>query len=143
MPTIPASDWYERACADMVRNGKTLFRWSNEHNKGLTSTECENVARTKEFQACLRAERNKLYAELAKDPTRSKNTALGQMLFAIQKLIENEQFDKAVAAITQLAKLEGWTTDSTQVSIINDISSKDIDALRQKLRDKLPKTLVN
>lgn len=131
--TIPKCDWYEKAAVAIVRDGKTLFAYANEANLGLTSRECENVARTKEFAEVLRTERNKFYRELATDPSRSRYTAVGQLIFAIGRMLEAEQFDKAVAAIAQLAKLEGWTSDQAQVSVFNDLTGKDIDALRAKV----------
>lgn len=140
MNQLPACDWYEKAAEDIVRNDSTLFAWSNKNRKGFTQVECANIARTKEFQATLRVARNKIYKELATDPSRNKNTALGQLVFLIQKMIDAELFDKAVAAIAQLAKLEGWTSDQTQIGIVNDLSGKEIDALRAKLAAKMLKT---
>lgn len=133
---IPVADWYDRAAEAMTRNNKTLFAWSNENNKGLRAVECENIVRTKEFMAAMRAARNRFYKELSTDPTRSRNTAVGQLLFAVQKLLENEQYDKAVAALAHLFKVEGWTTDQAQVNIFNDLNAKDIDALRKKMQEK-------
>jgi hypothetical protein len=137
MPTLPACDWFEKAAEQIVRQDKTLFQYACEHNLGLKAVECQNIVRTKEFQAAIRAERNRFYKELSTDPTRNRNTAVGQILFAIQKLLDNEQYDKAVGALTQLAKIEGWTSDAAQVSIFNDLNSKDIDALRSKLQKKV------
>ena len=136
---IPAAAWYEKAAVAIVRNEKTLFQFANEANLGLTSTECQNIARTKEFQAALRAERNRFYKELSTDPSRSRNTAIGQLLFAITKLLEGEQYDKAVGAIAQLFKAEGWTSDSAQLNIFNDLNAKDIEGLKKKLQDKIKK----
>lgn len=136
MSTIPPADWYEKAAVAIVRNEKTLFQWANETNRGLTSTECQNISRTKEFQNALRAERNRYYKELSTDPTRSRNTAVGQLLFAVQKLLEAENYDKAVTALAQLFKVEGWTSDSAQISIFNDLNANDIEGLRKKLKDK-------
>jgi hypothetical protein len=136
MPTIPAAVWYDKAAEAMVRNEYTLFRFANENNLGLKSTECENIARTKEFQAALRAARNRFYKELSTDPTRSRNTAVGQLLFAIQRLLEGEQYDKAVTALSQLFKAEGWTSDQAQLTIFNELSGKDIEGLRARLRGK-------
>ena len=135
--TVSRQDWYEKAASAIVRSDKTLFQFSNENNLGLTSTECQNVARTKEFQSALRTERNRLYKELASDPSRSRTTAIGQLLFAIQKLLDAELYDKAVAAIAQLFKAEGWTTDSAQLNIFNDLNAKDIEGLKKKLQEKL------
>lgn len=118
----------------MVRSGSKLFAWACEHNMGLKPVECENIIRTKEFMAALRAARNVFYKELATDPTRSRTTAIGQLLFAIQKLLEADQYDKAVTAIGQLFKAEGWTQDQASISIFNEISGKDIDAIRKRLQ---------
>ena len=134
---IQRQDWYERAACAVVRQDKTLFQFSNENNLGLTSTECQNVARTKEFQSVLRSERNKFYKELSTDPSRSRSTAIGQLLFAVQKLLEGEQYDKAVTALVALAKLEGWTSDQAQLNIFNDLNAKDIEGLKKKLKDRI------
>ena len=136
---VPTQSWYEKAAVAIVRNEATLFQYANLNNLGLTSRECENVARTKEFQAVLRAERNKFYKELSTDTSRSRNTAIGQLLFAITKLLEGEQYDKAVAAIAQLFKAEGWTSDQAQLNIFNDLNAKDIEGLKKKLQEKLDK----
>ena len=121
------------SCARTRRCSSSLTRTTWD----LTSTECQNVARTKEFQSVLRSERNKFYKELSTDPSRSRSTAIGQLLFAVQKLLEGEQYDKAVTALVALAKLEGWTSDQAQLNIFNDLNSKDIEGLRKKLQDKM------
>jgi hypothetical protein len=139
MPQVPRQDWYEKAAAAIVRTGKTLYAYVNEAGLGLTSTECGNIARTKEFMAALRAERNKFYKELATDPDRSRNVAVGQLLFVIQKLLENEQYDKASASLLNLFKVEGWATDQTAINIFNDLNSKDIDGLKRRLAEKAAK----
>lgn len=143
MPTIPRADWYEKAAEAIVRRGLSLFQFTNEAGLGITSRECENIARTKEFSEVLRTERNKFYKELAVDPSRSRNTAVGQLLFAIQKLLENEQWDKAVSALAQLFKSEGWVSDGAQVNIFQDLNAKDIEALRSKLGPKAKQPQVN
>jgi hypothetical protein len=136
---VPAAPWYERAASAMVRNDYNLFRFVNENNLNLTSTECQNILRTKAFQDVLRVERNRFYKELSTDPSRSRNTAIGQLLFAITKLLDGEQYDKAVTAIAQLFKAEGWTSDQAQFNIFNDLNAKDIEGLKKHLADKLEK----
>lgn len=136
MPTIPVLDWYEKAADAIVRNGKTLFQYTNETNRGLTSKECESIARTKEFQAVLRTARNKHFKELATDPSRSRNTAVGQLLYLVQKLIDIEQYDKAANALDKLFKVEGWSSDAAQINVFNDLGAKDIEDLRKKLMEK-------
>lgn len=139
MPTIPRLDWYEKAAVAIVREEKTLYAWANEAKLGLTSTECANIARTKEFQAALRAERNKFYKELATDQDRSRNVAVGQLIFAISKLLEAEQYDKAVSSLAQLFKVEGWTTDQAQINVFNELNAKDIEGLKKRLQEQKAK----
>jgi hypothetical protein len=143
MPKIPPSEWYEKAAFEIVRNSYTLFRFSNEQNLGLTSRECENIARTTEFQNALRAQRNRFYKELSDDKSRSRSTAVGQLLFAITKLLDAEQYDKAVNAIAQLFKAEGWTSDAAQINILQDLSGKNIEEIRAKLQQKVKPALAN
>ena len=136
MPTIPRLDWYDKAAEAITREGKTLYAYANEQKMGLTSTECANIARTKEFQAALRAARNVYYKELATDPDRSRNVAVGQLIYAVAKLLDAELYDKAVAALAQLFKVEGWTSDQANVNIFNDITAKNIDDLKRTLEAK-------
>lgn len=116
----------------MVREGKSLFLYSNEKDLGLTQRECENTLRTKTFQEVLRTRRNVYYKEIANDPSLSRAAVKGQLVLAINKMLEKEQFDKAANAIMQLAKLEGWTSDGTNVNVFNDLTAKDFTELRKK-----------
>jgi hypothetical protein len=106
----------------------------NEAGLGMTKRECEDILRTGEFQKVLRTERNKFFKELANDPSRNRNVAVGQLLFAIQNLLDSEHYDKAVSAIAQLFKAEGWTSDGAAINIFNELKGSDIQALRDRLR---------
>lgn len=134
MPERPTEHWFEKAADAIVREGKSLFQYTNEADLGLTSRECENTLRTKAFQEVLRARRNLYYKEIAQDPSLSRAAVKGQLVLAINKMLEKEQFDKAANAIMQLAKLEGWTSDGTNVNVFNELTAKDITALREKFR---------
>lgn len=118
----------------MVREGKTLFAFSNEKNLGLTSRECENTQKTKAFQEVLRTRRNVYYKEIANDSSLSRAAVKGQLVLAISKMMENGQYDKAANAIMQLAKLEGWTSDGTNVNVFADLTSADLAKLREKFK---------
>lgn len=134
MPERPTEHWFEKAADAIVREGKSLFQYTNEADLGLTSRECENTLRTKAFQEVLRTRRNIYYKEIAQDPSLSRAAVKGQLVLAINKMLEKEQFDKAANAIMQLAKLEGWTSDGTNVNVFNELTAKDITALRDKFR---------
>lgn len=132
----PTEHWYEAAADSMIREGKSLFNYTNEANLGLTARECENILRTKKFQEILRTRRNLFYKEVANDASLSRAAVKGQLVFAISKMLENGQFDKAANAIMQLAKLEGWTSDGTNVNVFNDLSQADLVKLREKFNGK-------
>lgn len=142
MAERPTEYWYDKAADAIVREGLTLFAFTNREDLGLTVRECENILRTKLFQETLRTRRNIYYREIANDSSYSRNAAKGQMMVAITKMMENGQYDKAAAAIMQLAKLEGWTTDGTNVNIFQDLSQADIVKLRAKMQ-KQPSSSVN
>lgn len=116
----------------MIREDKNLFAFTNEANLGLTQRECESVLRSKHFREILRQRRNLYYKELANDPSLSKAAMKGQLVYAITRLIEKGQEDKAVTAIMSLAKFEGWTSDAANVNVFQDLSQKDLNEIRKK-----------
>lgn len=136
MPEKPTEHWYEKACDAIVREGKTLFAFSNQEDLGLTNRECENILKTKGFQEVLRTRRNVYYKEIANDASLSRAAVKGQLVLAITKMLEKEQYDKAANAIMQLAKLEGWTSDGTNVNVFNELTAKDLADLRTKFTPK-------
>lgn len=101
---------------------------------GLTARECENVQKTKLFQETLRTRRNIYHKEIAGDSSFSRAAAKGQLMVAINKMMEKEQYDKAAAAIMNLAKLEGWTSDGTSVNVFADLTATDLAKLREKFK---------
>jgi len=143
LPSKPTEHWYEKTAALMVREEISLFAATQTLDLGITNRECENIVRTKGFIEVLRNERNKFYKELANDPSRNRNSAVGQLVLAITKMMESEQYDKAVTAIMSLAKLEGWSSDSANVNIFNDMTAKDLAALRTKFAGQKKSLEVN
>lgn len=131
----PVEHWYSQAAAIMVRDGLSLFGATNMLDLGIRNSECEVIQLTPEFQAVIRAERNKFYKELADDPTRSRRAAVGRLVFLVDRLIEREQFEKAANALMQLAKLESWISEGANISIFQDLSQKDLEALRIKFKE--------
>lgn len=116
----------------MVREGKNLFLYCNENDLGLTQRECENVLKTKLFQEVLRTRRNVYYKEVANDPSLSRAAIKGQIVLAINKMMEMGLWEKACNAAMQLAKLEGWTSDASNVNVFQEFTQKDIDAMKKK-----------
>lgn len=126
--------WYEAACDAIIREGKNLFAFSNEKDLGLTVRECTGVYQTKHFQEVLRVRRNIYFKELANDSSLTRAAVKGQLVLAISKMLEREQYDKAANAIMQLAKLEGWTSDGTNVNVFNELTHADLVKLREKFK---------
>lgn len=125
--------WYQKLCEKHVREDKPLMQCAAELELDLTAKEMAELKKDKEFSATLRAERWKFYKELAQDPNRSKSSAIGSLLFLADRLIEKGFEDKAAKIILDVAKLEGWLEDRTQINLFGDITQKDINSLREKM----------
>lgn len=138
MAEKPQEHWYEAAANTMIREGVTLFKYSNLNDLGLTSTECENIVRTKRFQEILRVQRNLYHKELATDSSLTRAAVEGQLVLAISKLLENQVYDKAATAIMQYAKLKGWTSDAVGVNIFQELAGGDFEKMRARLKAQIP-----
>jgi hypothetical protein len=126
--------WYQKAAAKMAREGKTLFQVSNEIDLGLTSKECIDLERDKEFGVCYRGERLKYYKELASDPNRSKESLVGQMFFLADSLMNKDQLDKAATILVNAAKLLGYMDSTQNINIFGNLSQQDLEATRARLK---------
>jgi hypothetical protein len=126
--------YFQRLAAHMVTYQKDIWTAATELELGLTSEECVKVTKNKIFQKLLRTERTKEFNNLARDPARSKDTLIGQALFSIEKLLENEQYDKALTGILSLAKIEGYVGSDTNVNLFSGLSTKDMADLKTRLK---------
>jgi hypothetical protein len=128
-------NWFQRAAEVMVRESKTLAQAVLELEiPDITTREAANIERTKTFQRVLWSERHRFHKELANDPNRNKAAAIGQLQYVIQKLIEENKWDKAAEAILKMAKIEGWVGEQTQVNVFGSLSQDDINKLREEVR---------
>lgn len=84
----------------------------------------------------MRGERNRYYAEVGQDPEWRRKTAIGMLLSCVQRLIEDGAHDKAAEVILKAARVEGWLDSETQVNVFANLSQKDLDAVREKLKEK-------
>jgi hypothetical protein len=121
----------------MVKEQKTLFQVSCEHDYGLTAKECEALLRDKDFQVVLRTARLKFWKELAADPHRSKMTAVGQLLALADLLTAQGAYDKASNVIMNVARMEGWLDEKNQINVFADLNAKDFANMRAKLAPKV------
>lgn len=119
----------------MVREDKDLWVAATELELGLKTDECNALSKNLGFQRVLRAERLKLYNELASDPNRTKSTLIGQAILCIEKLV-NDAPDKALAGILTLAKIEGWVGSDTNVNVFAGLTTQELNDLKSKLKQR-------
>ena len=125
--------WYEKAAELMVRHGMSLRQAASEIGVPLTTEEAEAIGRRQGFQRVLWLARNRYYQEVASDPGRTKNAALGLLYVLAQKLIEGGEFDKAADVIFKMLRAEGHVGPEQQVSVIAGLSANELEAVRKKL----------
>lgn len=133
---MPVESWYQKAAKLMVAKGLNLFAATQALDLGIRKIEAERIEDSEEFREVLHGERNRFYKALANDPARSRATAVGQLLFCIEKLIAKDGYDKAVEAIFKLARLEGWAQDQVVQNIFGDLSGDAIARLKQQYANK-------
>lgn len=126
--------FFQRLAGYMATNDKDIWVASTELELGLTSLECDRVAKNKNFQKYLRSERNKIYNDLATDPQRTKETLIGKAVYAIDKLLDAGAFDKALTGILSLAKIEGIVGSETNVNVFANLSTKEMAELKTRLK---------
>jgi hypothetical protein len=127
--------WFQEVAGMMARESSlTLRQAALRLGLAMSPEEAQLFERRKEFQRILLAEQIKYYDELGSDPRRTKNVLLGQMVYAIQKLLDESAWDKALAGGIQLAKVAGWVGAESEVNIIEGLSQKDLEEVRAKLK---------
>jgi hypothetical protein len=140
MPRKPEEPYFHKVAERMVREGVSFRVAATEEGVNLTSIEAENIFRTKAFQKVLWEQRHKYAQEVANDPGATKVSAAGMMLIAIQKLLEEAQWDKAIAGIEKLAKLQGWMGIEGQVNVFAGLSEREYEQVKKKLEQRLELT---
>ena len=99
----------------------------------ITSQEAENTYRSKTFQRVLRSERNRFFIEVAEDPARTKTTAIGQLLFSLERLAEAGEHAEVVEGLLKLARIEGWTSGEGQSVTVLGLTQKELDDIRKSV----------
>lgn len=128
-----APAWFHQAAEHMVRNSCTLKVAALEIGHPLDPDEADKVTRRRDFQEILRIEKNKFYAGVANDPTRTKSVVLGQMWFLADRLIAEGEFEKAAGVLDKLGKMEGWSGNEGNINIFSGLTARDIAEARQRL----------
>lgn len=134
---LPEPEWYRKAAAKMVREGKNLLLVVDELGlEGLTSRDIEEIHKSNTFQAILRNERLRFATEIARDPALTKDAAVGMMLQAVEKLLLEGEWDKALEGLQKLAKLAGWVGSDNQVNVFADLKQRDYEELKKQIESR-------
>lgn len=136
-PTKTEAPWYQRVAEIMVREQKSIAQAAMEAGVGCTSEDLNHIGKLKSFQKVLWTERHRFYSDLARDPDRTKTSLIGQMMYLVQKLIEEGEYDKALEGALKLAKVDGLIGPENQVNIFGGITPADLEKAKEKLAKQL------
>jgi hypothetical protein len=135
--------WFSRAAKLMIREGKTFGLAVEELEiPGMSPKEQERLLKSEGFQAVLRAERHKYANEIANDPKLGKSTAIGMMMLAIERLMHEGEWDKALEGLQKLSKLTGWAGPESQVTVFADLKGKEIEDLKRQIGNRTSGTSI-
>jgi hypothetical protein len=121
--------WFNLAARMIVRQNIPLRQACAELDLSVSSQESEKIFKSEAFQKILQIERNVYARELANTPGRDKTSSLGLLVYLVQKLIDEQQWDKAVVALEKLMKAEGWTGADTNVNVFAGLNAKEYQQL--------------
>jgi hypothetical protein len=125
--------WFVQAAEVMARTNCSLKNAALEIGHPLDPDEADKLSRRRDFQDILRVEKNKHFAGLANDPTRTKSVVLGQMWYLADRLIADGEFDKAASVLEKLSKMEGWSGNEGNINIFSGLTARDIAEARERL----------
>ena len=134
--TEQAEQWFDKLADTMIREKLNFVQAAQREGLPLTNEECDKYAKRKEFQRALRSARNRYYAELANDPTRTKNVLLGQMMYALQELMHAGEYKDAVDAALKLARVEGFIGPEQEVNVFGGLSAKEFETVRELIQKR-------
>jgi hypothetical protein len=130
--------FFARLSTFMVTNDVDIFAAATELELGLTSAECQRLLKNKGFLRVLRTARLKAYTELANDPDQNKDSLIGKGIYCVDRLMDDQQYDKALSGILSLAKIQGYVGADSTVNVFAGLNTKDMEALKAKLKNELP-----
>jgi hypothetical protein len=128
------TEWMQPAAELIAREGLTLAEAATRLKQPITREDASKLFRTKGFQALLRAERLRFYAEVGRNPEWSRKTAIGQLLVCIQELMSAGEFDKAAEVILKATKVEGWLGNESTVTVFNGLSQQQLEQIRARIK---------
>jgi hypothetical protein len=120
----------------MVQNQQSFAQAVKELKLPLEGYECDVLQKRADFKKILRQEKYAHHTEVAATPGRSKANILGMMQIAIDNLMAEGEWDKAISAMEKMAKLENYVGPDS-VNIIAGLTARDIAEAREKLQNKI------
>lgn len=127
--------WFNLAARMVVRQNIPLRQACAELDLSVSSQESEKIFKSEAFQKILQIERNVYARELANTPGRDKTSSLGLLVYLVQKLIDEQQWDKAVVALEKLMKAEGWTGADSTVNVFAGLTAKEYSELLKEVEE--------
>jgi hypothetical protein len=132
-PPKDSEPWFERVAARMVRENESLRVAALAEGLDLTPEEAVAAAKRRAFQKVLWQARLAYYNEVGSDPGRTKQTVLGQMILAAQKLMEADEWEKAALVNEKIARVAGWMGAEAEQNVFVGLSQKDIDEVKKQM----------
>lgn len=129
--------WMKKAAERMCWSGGSLKQAAVELGVEISIDESDVIGRSKEFQEILEREQISYRNHFTETPGRSKATAIGMMLLAIENLAKEGEWDKVVVATEKLAKLEGWIGLDANVNIFAGLTTKELDEHKKRVMEQL------
>jgi len=126
--------WYSKVADLMSKTGKSIFAAAIELEIPITQKEAENHFLSDEFQKVLRNSRARIYGDLSNDPGHNKRTLIGKLIRAAEILMDSGKADKAAEVLHKIAKIEGWESAQSTITVIGDLTQRDLDEIKRKLQ---------
>lgn len=130
--------WFKDVAAAMIRDRMSFRAALTALNISIPTSEAEAIERSNAFRKYLDMEQALLYQELSNNPNFDKNALVGGMLFAIQQMVREGAWDKAVEAWFKIARIQDWVGSESNVNITLGVSQRDIDEQLAKLKGEAP-----
>ncbi len=118
----------------MAREGLSFRRAAERCHQILTVEEADRHSHRKGFDTLLWHARHRYAEEIGSNPERTKKALIGQMVLAVQHLMDDGNWDKALEGMLKLAKLEGWVGADQQTNVFAQLSPNEIEDLRSRFR---------
>jgi hypothetical protein len=125
--------WMAEVAQLMVKTGLNFRRAAETLGHIFTPDEADNFQKRDAWERVLRFERYKYLEELAADPQRTKNVLLGGMVYDIQRLREDGNYEKSLDGSLKLARVEFGIAEN-QVNVLGTLNQEEINKVRERIK---------